>query len=168
MVTYGRSRAPPAATRRQQPAPAARRAPDAEGAEPPVAAYAAAPTALVPRQPGWLDDPFMRPGEQALPAARGRGAAPRAAPGPPPGALAGGAVLRGVSRKAAAVGSCHGLTEAGAPCRCAGAERPAGARFAYCRRHGAKWALRDFKDTVYPFFESDTLFLECCGFASFV
>ena len=22
--------------------------------------------------------------------------------------------------------------------------------------------LRDFKDTIYPFFESDTLFLECC------
>ena len=22
--------------------------------------------------------------------------------------------------------------------------------------------VRDFKDTVYPFFESDTLFLECC------
>ena len=22
--------------------------------------------------------------------------------------------------------------------------------------------FRDFKDTVYPFFESDTLFLECC------
>ena len=22
--------------------------------------------------------------------------------------------------------------------------------------------LRDFKDTVYPFFQSDTLFLECC------
>ena len=22
--------------------------------------------------------------------------------------------------------------------------------------------IRDFKDTVYPFFESDTLFLECC------
>ena len=23
------------------------------------------------------------------------------------------------------------------------------------------WVIRDFKDTAYPFFESDTLFLEC-------
>ena len=26
-----------------------------------------------------------------------------------------------------------------------------------------RWAIRDFKDTVDPLFESDTLFLECCS-----
>ncbi|CAL1139372.1 unnamed protein product [Cladocopium goreaui] len=38
------------------------------------------------------------------------------------------------------VGSCHGRTVAGAPCRNAGRAHPAGARFAYCARHSQHWA----------------------------
>ncbi|CAJ1445497.1 unnamed protein product [Effrenium voratum] len=48
-------------------------------------------------------------------------------------------LLGAKARRKARVGSCHGRTAAGAACRNAGRQRPAGARFVYCAQHAARW-----------------------------